>query len=114
VLKAVVDANVFISALLNPGSAADLIAELAHDKFQLFYPARLIIELKRINDKPKLSTTISPEAVAELLDLISEKGSKMDPRQPPEVKNKSRSSFASMRDILGVMKYNPEHEDLAT
>jgi putative PIN family toxin of toxin-antitoxin system len=81
VLKAVIDANVFISALLNPGSAADVIADLAHDKFELIYPARLIVELQRINDKPKLSTRISPEAVAEILELITEKGLLVEPTQ---------------------------------
>jgi uncharacterized protein len=83
VLKAVIDANVFISALLNPGSAADLIAELARDKFELIYPARLIIELQRVTEKRKLSSRISAESLAELLQLISEKGILVEPTDVP-------------------------------
>jgi putative PIN family toxin of toxin-antitoxin system len=79
VLKAIIDANVFISALLNPGKARLVVEHLKTDSFQLIFPAQLLLEIRRVATNPKLG--ISENDTADLLRLISTKGSLVEPEE---------------------------------
>ncbi len=83
--KAVIDANVFISGLLTAGSGRRLIEFLEQDKYQLFYPPLLIVELRKTQARPKLASRIKPNRLLELIDLIECKGILVEVREPPAV-----------------------------
>ena len=83
-LKVVVDTNVFISALLNPGNANEIVDHIKLGHFQFVYPSLLLIEIQRIPKKPKLSR-IRQEDIVAILQLITDKGLLVDPEQVPTV-----------------------------
>jgi putative PIN family toxin of toxin-antitoxin system len=76
-LKIVVDANVFISALLNPGNARQIVERFEREEFQLFYPPRLIRELQKVEKRQHLSSRIKSGRLAELIELIGKRATKV-------------------------------------
>ncbi len=46
VLKVIVDANVWVAALLNPGKPRDIQQRLKENRYQLFFAEPLLAELK--------------------------------------------------------------------
>jgi putative PIN family toxin of toxin-antitoxin system len=72
-IKAVIDTNVWISALLNPGTARQIVSYLYTGGFQLVCSGELLAELLRVLSRPKVSATFDQEDVDELLGLIQDK-----------------------------------------
>jgi uncharacterized protein len=72
VLKAVIDANVWIHALLDGSNSLAIIDKLEHEQFQLVFADQLIEELMNVLSRPKF-TRIRPERSEQLFALIHEK-----------------------------------------
>ncbi|HEY9867580.1 MAG TPA: hypothetical protein V6D08_00110 [Candidatus Obscuribacterales bacterium] len=68
-IKAVIDSNVWIRALLTPGPARELIGYFEREAFLCFYPDQLIRELQRVPNKRKLAR-IRIETLVALIDFI--------------------------------------------
>jgi putative PIN family toxin of toxin-antitoxin system len=80
VLKAVIDSNVFISALLtSTGKPRQLVNFLENSAFALFHPKQLIVELRNAPFKPKLADRVTPEQVGKLVDLLERKAILTEP-----------------------------------
>ncbi|MBI4533002.1 MAG: putative toxin-antitoxin system toxin component, PIN family [Candidatus Melainabacteria bacterium] len=69
-LKIVIDTNLCISALLNPGNPQRIVDLLTTDTFQAFYPALLLEQLQDVAARPKIAARISSERLAQLLAVI--------------------------------------------
>jgi putative PIN family toxin of toxin-antitoxin system len=70
-LRAVLDPNVLISALLAPeGAPARVLLAWVDGAFELVVSPKLIAELERVLTYPKLSSRITPHDAAELLDWL--------------------------------------------
>jgi putative PIN family toxin of toxin-antitoxin system len=78
VLKAVLDANVFISALLIPGKPKDLVRSWLQGEFQLAYPDKLIEELRGALSKRKLQGRLQADDVSDLISIIESDGIRVD------------------------------------
>lgn len=72
-LKVVVDANIWISALLNSKNALQVVRLLEKDQFQLICAEALMDELAEVLDRPKFQKKIQPAHKARFLDLVREK-----------------------------------------
>lgn len=72
-LKVVVDANIWISALLNSKKALAVVNLVEHDQFQLICAEALVSELAEVIDRPKFQTKIQPRRKDALLELVREK-----------------------------------------
>ena len=74
-LKVVFDANVFVSALINPnGKPAQILDYVFVDKVRLFASLSIIEELERVLNYPKLTNRhgLGSEALKEFIsDLLS-------------------------------------------
>lgn len=77
-LKAVLDANVFISALLTSGKPKDLVSRWLQGEFQLAYPDKLIEELHGALSKRKLQGRLQADDVADLISIIETDGIHVD------------------------------------
>lgn len=85
-LKAVIDSNVFISALISSaGKPRQLLICLENSAFTFFYPKQLIAELQNAPTKPRLAAKVTPAQVNRLVDLLERKGVLMEPEQVPPV-----------------------------
>jgi putative PIN family toxin of toxin-antitoxin system len=73
VLKAVVDTNVFISALLSEGNPRKILRALNQDSFHAYYPEQLILELYRAPLKPRLALRLTAEDISDLVALLARK-----------------------------------------
>jgi putative PIN family toxin of toxin-antitoxin system len=74
VLRAVVDTNVWVSAVLNPaGPPAAVLNAFADGKFELVASEPLLVELRRVLSRPRLVRRyqINPSDVDELVALLS-------------------------------------------
>jgi putative PIN family toxin of toxin-antitoxin system len=86
VLKAVIDSNVLISALLNSaGKPRQVVSSLESSAFTFFYPKQLIAELQNAPSKPKLAAKVTRVQVSRLIDLLERKGVLTEPEQIPPV-----------------------------
>jgi uncharacterized protein len=84
--KAVVDTNVFVSALIQAGTPKNLVeAWLLEGLFVVVYPQWLIHELRRIPSKRRLSTRIQPADLQNLISLIEEDGFLVEPEHVPRI-----------------------------
>lgn len=72
-LRVVVDANIWISALLNSKKALTVVSLLEHDQFELICADALIDELADVLNRPKFSSRINQVRRETLLELIREK-----------------------------------------
>jgi uncharacterized protein len=78
VLKAVIDTNVFISALLAPaGSPRQVVCCLESSQFTLFYPPELLFELRQALSKSRLAAKLTNDQVERYIDLVEQKGEKV-------------------------------------
>jgi putative PIN family toxin of toxin-antitoxin system len=84
-VRAVLDANVLISALLSPGGApAQILSRWLVGEFELVVSESLLVELERALAYPKLRTRIVPESAVEFVSFL--RGAAvlaLDPRAPP-------------------------------
>jgi putative PIN family toxin of toxin-antitoxin system len=83
-VKAVLDPNVLISAVLAPGGApARVLRAWLHGGYELVVSPLLLAELERALAYPKLRARVSPQEAAELLDLLRRHGELvLDPAPP--------------------------------
>ena len=72
-LRVVVDANIWISALLNSRKALAVVSLLEHDQFELICADALIDELADVLTRPKFSSRINHSRRETLFELIREK-----------------------------------------
>lgn len=84
-MRAVLDVNVLIAALLSPaGAPAQILARWLAGEFELVVSESLLIELERALAYPNLRARIAPEDAAEFVSLLQKSavhGS--DPPAPP-------------------------------
>ncbi len=88
-MRAVLDPNVIISALLSPsGNAAWLLRAWERGEFELIVSAGLLAELERALAYPKLRRRVSEDEAREVLQWLSQSGvSAIDPNAPPSVRS---------------------------
>ena len=72
-LRVVIDANVWISAMLNPGKPLELIQKFRLKLFQVYYPEWLITELRKLPSRKKFKSKLTNEQVARFILLIKHK-----------------------------------------
>lgn len=88
-MRAVLDPNVLISALLSKrGAPAQLLRAWIHGHFELIVSPRLLEELKRALAYPKLRKRIHPEEAAEFIDWLSRSAiTATDSTDPPAIRS---------------------------
>ncbi len=86
-MRAVLDPNVIVSALLSPsGAPAALFREWVGGAFELVVSPALLAELERVLSYPKVATRVSPEEARQLLELLrSQAVPATDPVDAPTV-----------------------------
>lgn len=72
-VKAVIDTNIWISALLSGSNALALVDALDRDKFSLVSSVELLDELERVVARRKFADIMSEERSQDILKLINEK-----------------------------------------
>lgn len=84
-MRAVLDANVLIVALLSPsGAPAQIISRWLAGEFELVVSESLLAELERALAYPKLRTRIAPEDAAEFVSFLQNTAVHApDPPAPP-------------------------------
>lgn len=81
-LKAVIDTNVLISALLTPaGKPRQLVSCLEESKYTLFYPEQLLSELRKAPEKPRLASKLTLAQVDKFIDLLERCGHVVETQQ---------------------------------
>lgn len=88
-MKAVLDPNVLISAVLAPGgSPARALRAWLNGSYELVVSPLLLAELERALAYPKLRARVSPQEAAELLDLLRRHGELVtDPAAPFSIRS---------------------------
>lgn len=85
-MRAVLDPNVLVSALLSPdGPPARILRAWLDGAFELVVSPLLLDELARVLAYPKLAVRISPEAAVGVLALLSSAMRAPDGDEPPVV-----------------------------
>ncbi len=80
-VKAILDTNVWISALIATGAPRQLVGMwLQYGLFTVVYPSCLIEELKSVPSKPKLAARIHEDDLKNLIALIQEEGFLFEPQ----------------------------------
>jgi putative PIN family toxin of toxin-antitoxin system len=103
--KVVIDANVWISALLDGKNALSIVDKLGHDQFQLMFAEPLIIELTDVLSRPKFAK-IRPGRSEQLIALIREKATLIALENIPKVSRDPKDdvylacAVASQADFL--------------
>jgi hypothetical protein len=89
-VRAVLDANVLISALLSPdGSPARTLRAWLDGEFELVISPLLLEELRRALGYPKLRTRIEPEEARRFLTVLAEAATVAhDPTDPPTTRSR--------------------------
>jgi uncharacterized protein len=87
-LRAVLDANVLISALLSPrGAPAHLLVAWREGHFELIVSAKLLAELERALAYPKLRKRVPVDDAREFLALLTDQGTMAtDPPPHPSLR----------------------------
>jgi putative PIN family toxin of toxin-antitoxin system len=78
----VIDVNVWISALLTPGTARKLINHLKAARFELAYSNQIFDELLEVASRRRLAQKLSTEDKLDLTDLIKQRGVLVELEQP--------------------------------
>lgn len=88
-MRAVLDVNVIISALLSPeGSPARVLRAWIEGRFELVLSPLLLAELKRALAYPKLRKRITAAEAARVIEWLGGAGSvTQDPRDPPRTRS---------------------------
>ncbi len=86
-MRAVLDPNVLISALLAPtGVPAALVRGWLDGEFELVVSEQLLTELRRALSYPKLRAHVTGEEAAAFIELLRESGMMAhDPARPPRL-----------------------------
>lgn len=86
-MRAVLDPNVLVSAVLSPrGTPAAIVRRWRAGEFELIVSPSLLDELERVLEYPKLRTRIEPEDAHELLVLLQDEADvRADPDDDPPV-----------------------------
>jgi putative PIN family toxin of toxin-antitoxin system len=86
VRRVVIDANVYVSALLAPtGSPARILERWADGQFDVIASPLLLAELERVLRRPKFKQSIPVVQIDALLSALSEEGiSATDPEAQPD------------------------------
>jgi putative PIN family toxin of toxin-antitoxin system len=84
-VRAVLDPNILISALLSPdGAPAQIISRWLGGEFELVVSADLLAELERALGYPKLRARVTQAEAEELIDLLRQAAVVgVDPSDPP-------------------------------
>ncbi len=69
-LKAVIDANVWIGAIAANGICRSVLNAFKQDLFTAIYPMYLLVELEDVLQRPKFRNKIQPEDIPMLLKLL--------------------------------------------
>lgn len=87
-MRAVLDPNVLISALLAPGGApARVLRAWLQGEYELIVSPLLLAELERALAYPKLRARIAPGEAIELLELLKRQGELVKDPPPIEVRS---------------------------
>lgn len=88
-MRAVLDPNVIISALLSPsGAPARLLQAWLYGLFELIISPRLLAELERALAYPKLRERIAPEEAHRVVEWLAEAATlARDPNEPPPIRS---------------------------
>lgn len=88
-MRAVLDVNVIISALLAPrGTPAGVLRAWIDGAFELVVSPQLLTELRRALAYPKLAARITPAEADEVMDLLRRGAIVLDdPERPPAVRS---------------------------
>lgn len=88
-MRAVLDVNVIISALLSPrGAPARTLRAWLQGAFELVVSPALLAELERALAYPKLAERITATDIEQLLELVSRTAVLLeDPTEPPPVRS---------------------------
>jgi putative PIN family toxin of toxin-antitoxin system len=88
-LRAVLDPNVIISAVLSPGGSPGRVFKAwLEGAFELIVSSKMLAELERALNYAKLASRIARDETIELLDLLERGGTTAeDPIEPPEVRS---------------------------
>ena len=88
-MRAVLDPNVLVSALLSPGgTAAGALRAWLHGEFELVVSPLLLEELERALGYPKLRKRIEPEEARRFRELLAETATMAEnPSDPPSVRS---------------------------
>lgn len=88
-MRAVLDPNVLVSAVLSPRGSPGLIVRAWHDgRFDLVVSAALLDELSRVLAYPKLRKRVSEDEARRYLDRLARDGDMVeDPSRRPAVRS---------------------------
>lgn len=88
-MRAVLDPNVLISALLSrSGSPARVLRAWLDGAFELVVSVQLIGELERVLAYPKIRARVEPQDAGELVDLLRRSAQMADdPENPPGIRS---------------------------
>jgi len=89
-VRAVLDPNVIISALLSPaGAPARALLAWLRGEFELVVSPLLLSELERALGYPKLRKRIEPQEARQVVELLSRSATvAVDPTEPPPVRSR--------------------------
>ena len=84
-MRAVLDPNVLVSALLSPtGAPARALREWVEGRYELVVSPRLLAELARVLAYPKLRSRVEPHDAEQLVDWLARQAIlAVDPADPP-------------------------------
>ncbi|MBI4357829.1 MAG: putative toxin-antitoxin system toxin component, PIN family [Candidatus Omnitrophica bacterium] len=78
--RVVLDANVYVGAMVSAGVCRSIVHSLKDDPFAVFISPPLLEDLLRALEKPKLKRLISPEFLEEIISLIHMKAVIIEPK----------------------------------
>ncbi|MGD9684710.1 MAG: putative toxin-antitoxin system toxin component, PIN family [Candidatus Obscuribacterales bacterium] len=71
-IRAVVDTNIWVSALLTPGKARQLLHYAIAERFELYSSVELLAEMIRTLNRPKITALVDEEDIDELISVIQD------------------------------------------
>lgn len=84
-MRAVLDVNVLVSAVIGSGAPADIIAAWREGRFDLIVSERLLAELGSTMARPKISRRVSPPETTAFMELLRQGAlAAVDPDDPPK------------------------------
>lgn len=102
-LKAVVDTNVFISALIGSKNCKFIYEELKADSFDLVVSLYLLLEIERVITRGNFE--LAEGEVVELLDLLKRKGLRVSIREKIKICRDPKDNFVLECAIAGSVDY---------
>jgi len=86
VLNTVIDANVWISALISPlGKPRKLFDQLSQARFLVCYPEQLLHQLRKAPLKRRLAARLTHDQVERLIDQLERYGTRVNLAEVPSV-----------------------------